>query len=170
MRGLRSRTSVAIEDIIVDLKVMKNLAKRLWHRTSGTSMYSHTYGNHDDSWNPISSRDAEVEALEEGSENSAIQRCVTVVILISYAAIREATWERERQGVADKRRPAHLGCGRRRSWRRARGIMLCSPLLMGPLLYSGEGVHLTPSSRHLGRRPIEKGLAARETLTLAGLG
>jgi hypothetical protein len=67
-RGLRSRTSVAVEDVVADLKVVKNLAQRLWHRTSGTSAYSHTYGDHDDSQNPVSSRDAEVEALEQGSE------------------------------------------------------------------------------------------------------
>jgi hypothetical protein len=70
MQGLRSRTSVAIEDDLADLKVAKNLAQRLWHHTSGTSAYSHTYGNHDDSQNPVSSRDAEVEALEQGSRNS----------------------------------------------------------------------------------------------------
>jgi hypothetical protein len=64
MRGLHSRTSVAV---VADLKVVKNLVQRLRHRMSGTSTYSHTYGYHDDSWNPVSSRDAEVETLEQGS-------------------------------------------------------------------------------------------------------
>jgi hypothetical protein len=64
MQGLCSRISIAIEDDVADLKAMKNLAQRLWHHTSGTFMYSHTYGDHDDYGNPISSRDAEVEALE----------------------------------------------------------------------------------------------------------
>jgi hypothetical protein len=63
-QGLRSRTSVTVEDVVADLKVAKNLAQRLRHHTSGTSAYSHMYGDHDDSQNPISSRDAEVEALE----------------------------------------------------------------------------------------------------------
>jgi hypothetical protein len=74
--GLHSRTSVVVEDVVADLKVAKDLAQRLWHRTSSTSMYSHTYGNHDD---------------------STTRRRVTVVILVSYAALREATRERERE-------------------------------------------------------------------------
>jgi hypothetical protein len=60
-RGLRSRTSVAIVDVVADLKVVKNLAQRLQHYTSGTYAYSYTYGDYDDSRNPVSSRDAEVE-------------------------------------------------------------------------------------------------------------
>jgi hypothetical protein len=64
MRGLCSRTSVAVEDVVADLKVTKNLAQCLRHRTSGISAYSHTYDDHDDSQNPISNQDAEVEALE----------------------------------------------------------------------------------------------------------
>jgi hypothetical protein len=61
MRGLRYCTSVTVEDVIADLKVVKNLVQRLQHCTSGTSTYSHVYNDHDDSRNPISSRDAEVE-------------------------------------------------------------------------------------------------------------
>jgi hypothetical protein len=95
--GLRSRIIVPIKDILADLKVVKNLAQRLWHRTSGTSAYSHTYDDHDDSRNPISSRDAEVEALELGSGNSTTRQRVMVVIPVSYAALLEATWERERE-------------------------------------------------------------------------
>jgi hypothetical protein len=72
------------------------------------------YGNHDDSRKPISSRDAEVEALEQGSRNSVTRRRVVVVIPVSYAALWEATRERERHGVVDQKRPAHLGGGRRR--------------------------------------------------------
>jgi hypothetical protein len=87
MRGLRSRTSVDVEGIVADLKVMKNLAQRLRHRTSSTSVYSHMYGDHDDSRNPVASRDAEVEALEQGSRNSATRRCVAVVIPVSYTAL-----------------------------------------------------------------------------------
>jgi hypothetical protein len=98
MCGLRSRISVVVEDFVADLKVAKNLEQRLRHRTSGTSAYSHTYGNHDDSRNPVSSRDAEVEALEQGSGNSATRRRVAVVIPVSYAALWEAMRERERQG------------------------------------------------------------------------
>jgi hypothetical protein len=95
-RGLHSRTSIAIEDVIADLKVAKNLAQRLRHHTSGTSVYSHRYGDHDDSQNPVSRRDAEVEALEQGSENSETRWRVAVVIPISYTAHQEAMWERER--------------------------------------------------------------------------
>jgi hypothetical protein len=83
MRGLRSRTSVVVEDDVADLKVMKILAQRLRHRTSGTFTYSHTYGDHDDSRNPVSSRDAEVEALEQGSGKSTTRRRVAVVIPVS---------------------------------------------------------------------------------------
>jgi hypothetical protein len=86
-RGLHSRTSVAIDDVVANLKVAKNLAQELRHRTSGTSAYSHTYGDHDDSRNPISRRDAEVEALEQGSKNSRTRRRVAVVIPISYTAL-----------------------------------------------------------------------------------
>jgi hypothetical protein len=70
-RRLRSRTSVVVEDVVVDLKVVKNLAQRLQYRTSGTSTYSDTYGDHDDFRNLVSSRDVEVEALEQGFGNSA---------------------------------------------------------------------------------------------------
>jgi hypothetical protein len=65
---LHSRTSVVVEDIIADLKVTKNLAQRLRHRTSGTSAYSHTYGDHDESRSPVSSRDAEVEVWNRDPE------------------------------------------------------------------------------------------------------
>jgi hypothetical protein len=63
MHGLHSRTSVVVKDDVADLKVVKILEQRLWHRTSGTSAYSHMYGDHDDSWNPISSRHAEVDGF-----------------------------------------------------------------------------------------------------------
>jgi hypothetical protein len=76
---------------------MKILEQRLWHHTSGTSLYSHTYDNHDDSRNLVSSRDAEVDGFGWGSGNSATQRCAAVVIPISYTALREATGERERE-------------------------------------------------------------------------
>jgi hypothetical protein len=56
MQGLRSRTSIDDEDDIANLKVMKILEQRLRHRTSGTSAYSHMYGDHDDSRYPYSSR------------------------------------------------------------------------------------------------------------------
>jgi hypothetical protein len=109
---LRSRTSVVVEDDVADLKVVKNLARQLqhrtsgtsiaknlaqqlWHRTSGTSAYSHTYADHNESRNPVSCRDAEVEALKHGSGNSATRRRVAVVIPVSYAGLWEATWERE---------------------------------------------------------------------------
>jgi hypothetical protein len=49
MRGLRSRISVDDEDDVGNLKVVKILEQRLRHRMSGTSAYSHTYDDHDDS-------------------------------------------------------------------------------------------------------------------------
>jgi hypothetical protein len=149
--GLRSRTSVAVEDVVADLKVAKDLAQRLWHRTSSTSTYSHTYGDHDDSRNPVSSWGAEVEALEQGFENSATRRRVAVVILVSYAALREATRERERvrSRAADQRRPVHLGGVRRRSWREARENSVLRAL-QGGLCIVGRGDPY-PSSRHQGR-------------------
>jgi hypothetical protein len=51
------------------------------------------YGNHDDSRNPVFSRDAKVDSFGKGSINSAIRRCVAVVILFSYAGLREAMQE-----------------------------------------------------------------------------
>jgi hypothetical protein len=115
MRGLRFRTSVDDEDDVADLKVMKILEQQLRHRMSGTSAYSHTYGDHDDSRNPVSSRDAEADGFGQGSEKFATRRRVMVVILISYAALREATQERERQRAAARARSAHkevVGGGR----------------------------------------------------------
>jgi hypothetical protein len=56
-------------------------------------MYSHTYGDHDDSRNPVSSRDAEVDGFGQGSGNSTTRRRVAVVIPFSYAALREAMHE-----------------------------------------------------------------------------
>jgi hypothetical protein len=124
MWGLCSRTSVAVEDDVADLKLVKNLAQSLRHRTSGTSAYSHTYGDHDDSWDPVSSRDAEVEALEQGSGNSATRRRVAVVIPVSYAALREATQERERGRGGGPEEAYAPGGGRRWPWRRARELVL----------------------------------------------
>jgi hypothetical protein len=63
MQGLRSRTSVDDEDDVANLKVVKFLEQRLRHHTSGTFAYSHTYGDHDDSRNPVSSRYAEVDGF-----------------------------------------------------------------------------------------------------------
>jgi hypothetical protein len=93
MRGLRSYTSVDDEDDATNLKVVKILEQRLQHRTSGTSKYSHMYGDHDDSQNPVFSRDAEVDSFGQGSRNSAKRRCVAVVIPFSYAALWEAMQE-----------------------------------------------------------------------------
>jgi hypothetical protein len=81
------------------------------------------YDDHDDSVNSISSRDAEVEALEQGSGNSATGRLIAVVIPVSYAALRGATRERERQGRQTRRGSAHqevVGGGR---GGRARGLV-----------------------------------------------
>jgi hypothetical protein len=98
--GLRFRTSVVVEDDVADLKVVKILEQRLRHRTSGTFAYSHMYGDHDDSRNPISTQDVEVDGFGQRSGNSATRWRVTMVILVSYAALRETTREREGQGVA----------------------------------------------------------------------
>jgi hypothetical protein len=49
-------------------------------------------------------------------------------------------------------REAHQG---REESSTACGIV-CSPSLMGPPLYSGEGVHLAPPPGHLGRPPREE--------------
>jgi hypothetical protein len=71
----------------------RRIKQRLWHHTSSTSTYSHTYGDHDDSWNPVSSQDAEVDGFGQGSGNSATRWRAAVVIPFSYAALREATRE-----------------------------------------------------------------------------
>jgi hypothetical protein len=96
MQGLRSRTSVDDEDNVADLKVVKILEQQPRHRKSDTFVYSHTYGDHDDSRNPISSRDAEVDDFGEGSRNSTTRHRIAVMIPVSYAALREVMWERER--------------------------------------------------------------------------
>jgi hypothetical protein len=72
---------------------MEIMEQQLRCRTSGTSAYSHTYGDHDDFRNPRSSRDAEVDGFGQGSENSTARRRAAVVILFSYAALREAMRE-----------------------------------------------------------------------------
>jgi hypothetical protein len=60
-RGDYPPTKALLSKTIADLKVVKILAQRLRHRMSGTSAYSHMYGDHDDSQNPVSSRDAVVD-------------------------------------------------------------------------------------------------------------
>jgi hypothetical protein len=115
MRGLCSRTSVDDEDDVADINVVKILEQRLWHRTSGTSACSHTYGDHDYSRKPVSSRDAEVDGFGQGFGNSATGRHVAVVIPVSYTTLWEATWERERHRATARARPAHqevVGGGR----------------------------------------------------------
>jgi hypothetical protein len=86
---------------------VKILEQRLLHRTSGTSTYSHTYGDYDDSQNPVSSRDAEVDGFGHRFGNSTTRRRVAMVIPISYAALRETMRERERQRAAAMARPMH---------------------------------------------------------------
>jgi hypothetical protein len=151
MRGLCSRTSVDDEDDVADLKVVKILEQRIRHRTSDTSAYSHTYSDHDDSWNPVSSRDVEVDDFGEGSGNSTTRQRIMVMIPISYAALWEATRERERergrQRAAARDRPAHqevVGGGR------GGGLVGCVVHLSSwdPPLYRGEGCTLTPPPRH----------------------
>jgi hypothetical protein len=133
MPRLHPRTNVDDKDDVADLKVMKILEQRLRHCMSGTSTYSHTYGNHDNSQNPVSSRDAEVDGFVQGSENSATRRRVAVVIPVSYAALRVATRREKGSG----RRP---GCGRHTRevvgggrGGRARGI-LCLTLPLGAFM------------------------------------
>jgi hypothetical protein len=114
---------------------------------SVTSVYSHTYGDHDDSRNPVSSRDVEADGFGQGSENSATRRHVMVVILVSYAALREATQERERQRAVARARPAHkevVGGGR------GGGLAGCVVHLSSwdPLYIVGRGCTLTPPPRH----------------------
>jgi hypothetical protein len=114
---LRSRTSVDDEDDIADLKVVKILEQRLRNHTSSTSVYSHTYGDHDDSWNPISSRDAEVDGFGQGSRNTGTRWRVAVVIHFSYAALWEATRERERE--RGRGQQPGLGWHTRKWWKEA---------------------------------------------------
>jgi hypothetical protein len=102
---------------------------------SGTSMYSHKYGDHDDIQNPHSSRDVEVDDFGQGSRNSTAQRCAVVVIPFSYAALRGHVGVREEEG-GGQGRPAHQevvggGCVRRGSWN------CCVLSSQGPPLYRG---------------------------------
>jgi hypothetical protein len=157
MRGLRSRTSVNDEDDVADLKVVKILDQRLCCHMSGTSAYSHTYGDHDDLRNPRSSQDCGSRWRWTESGNSAARRRAAVVRSLSYAALRGVT--RERGGGGGGQRP--------RRWRwtaakevegggqveeesfQARGIV-CAPPSLGPPLYRGEECTLAPPSRHQG--------------------
>jgi hypothetical protein len=62
---------------------------------------------------------------------------------------RERERERERGGGGEGGAP-----GREDSSRLMELVLLIS--LLGPPLYSGEGVHLAPPPRHLGRWPRER--------------
>jgi hypothetical protein len=100
------------------------------------------------------------------------------VIPVSYAALREATWERERErevGAADQRGPAHQG-GVRRG--RGGGLMeLCYVHSSSRGVYIvGKGEHPYPSTKPPtaaskgGEGASGQGRPTRETLTLAGMG
>jgi hypothetical protein len=115
---------------------------------NNTSTYLHMYGDHNVLRNPWSSRNCGSRRHWTESGNSAARRCATVVWSLTYAALREAAQERERERGGGGRRPrgwaAHQGGGRR-----ARGFrcVLCWAPPLGVPLYSGEGVHLTPHPR-----------------------
>jgi hypothetical protein len=140
MRGLCSRTSIDDEYDIADLKVMKILEQRLRRHTSGTSTYSHTCGDYDDSWNPRSSQDC-------GSR----WRWTGIWKLRSTMA-----WSGGE--ISHLCNPLGGHAGERGKWRwlaamwrwravaregGARGVVLCSPLL-GPLFILVGGVHHCP--------------------------
>jgi hypothetical protein len=74
-RGLRSRTSVDDKDDVADLKVDGDLGGTTPVSPSGTSAYSHTYGDHDDSRNPRSSQDCGSRWLRTGIQ----KLCSTMV-------------------------------------------------------------------------------------------
>jgi hypothetical protein len=123
--------------------------QRLCHHTCSTSAYSHTYGDHDDPQNLRSSRDCGSRRLWTGSRNSTARRRAAVVLSRSYAALWEATQERE---VVVERGGAP---GREES-SKARGNCVFH-LSLGPPLYSGERVHLAPLPKaHLGWCPRER--------------
>jgi hypothetical protein len=94
---------------------------------------------------PVSSRNAEVEALEQGSRNSATRWRVAVVIPVSYAALREAMREREREAGQRTR-------GGRRTWEVVGGgrgerlmeIMFYDLSTWGGLYIVGRGAPLPP--------------------------
>jgi hypothetical protein len=142
------------------------MEQRLRHRTSGTSAYSHTYGDRDDSRNPVSSRDAEVDSFRQGSGNSATQRCVEVMIPVSYAALWEATRERERQRVAARASPVHqevVGGGH------GGGLVGCIVhlSLWDPLYIVGRGA---PLPLHQGTRRQWQRRRRRAVAARAGVG
>jgi hypothetical protein len=128
---------------------MEILEQRLRCRTSGTSAYSHTYGDYDDSRIPNPAKIAEVVDVGQGSGNSTAQRRATMVRSLSYIALREATREGERGGGG--RRPS--GGGGRQP--REEGLMeLCCALLSwAPSLCRGGGVHPCPIPKPQGRQP-----------------
>jgi hypothetical protein len=99
---------------------------------SDTSMYSHTYGDHDDSQNPRSSQDCGSRWRWTGSRNSIARLCAAMMRSPTYPALREATWDRGRKvEVAG-------GQGGRGRWLGGGGLMeLCIPLLPWGLLYIG---------------------------------
>jgi hypothetical protein len=122
---------------------MDILEQRLRCRTSGTYVYSHMYGDHDDSRNPHPSQDAVVDSFVQGSGNSAARRLATVAIPFSYRALREATRERERWRAMAKggRRTKEIEVAAREERHMGNWCVL-SP--KSTSLYRGRGCTLPP--------------------------
>jgi hypothetical protein len=151
MSGLRSCTSIDVPD----LKVMKFLEQWLWRHTSGTSAYSHMYGDHDDLQNSRCSHNCGSRLRWTESRNFVARRLAAVVWSLSCAALRGVTRERER-GVEEVGGQGYEGGGQveeesiQGSWN-----CLCSSSPRPPL-YSGEGVHLNLPQGSQGRRTRER--------------
>jgi hypothetical protein len=143
MRGLCSHTSVDDEDDVVDLKVMKILEQRLRRHTSGTSTYSHTYGDYDDCRNPCSSQDSGSRWRWTGIRKvCSTTACSGGEISHLCSPSGGHTGEREDDGGGGRpRRWWAVARWRRGSWN------LCVLLHPWGTLYIGGGVHPYPSTK-----------------------
>jgi hypothetical protein len=130
---------------------VKILEQRLRIRTSGTSAYSHTYDDHDDSQNPCSSQDCGSRWRWTGIQKlHSTTACSGGEISHLRSPSGGHAGERERYGGG--RRPGGGG-GR---WPGEEGLveLCCALLSWAPSLY--RGCTLAPSPRHQGWLPREE--------------
>jgi hypothetical protein len=131
---------------------MEILEQRLRCRTSGTSAYSYNYGDHDDSQNPRSSRDAEVDGFGTGIRKlHSTTACSGGDSLLLRPFGRPRGSERGRG-----RRPGEAGAPRRWRWRvgrRGTWQLVCSLLPKAPPYTGGGGAPYPLPKPALGRWP-----------------
>jgi hypothetical protein len=159
MWELCSRICVDDEDDVAGLKVMKILEQQLQHQASSTSVYSHMYGDHDDSQNPWSSQDCGSRWLWTGIQKlCSMTACSSGDLLLLRSPSRGHAKVREVEGgtrVWPAARRWRVRLGRRGSWE-----LVCSLLPKAPPYIGGGGAPYPSPSHPLGWRPREERAAA----------